>query len=158
MDGRLIKTERVGRTLVITMLREDKRNAINQAMTNSLDAVLNELEDDPELWVGVLSGGSRVFCAGTDIKSGSGKPSTRGGEYGIIRRHRSKPLIDSVEGFAFGGGFEIALACDMIVASQTASFGFPEVKRGLIATSGALFRAPRTLPLNIAREMLLTGG
>ncbi len=158
MDGRLIKTERVGRTLVITMLREDKRNAINQAMTNSLDAVLNELEDDPELWVGVLSGGSRVFCAGTDIKSGSGKPSTRGGEYGIIRRHRSKPLIASVEGFAFGGGFEIALACDMIVASQTATFGFPEVKRGLIATSGALFRAPRTLPLNIAREMLLTGG
>ncbi len=70
MDGRLIKTERIGRTLVITMLREDKRNAINQAMTDSLDAVLNELEDDPELWVGVLSGGSRVFCAGNDIKSG----------------------------------------------------------------------------------------
>lgn len=158
MGEPLIKTERIGRTFVITMLREDKRNAINQDMTNSIDAALNNLEDDPELWVGVLSGGPRVFCAGTDIKSGSGKLSPRGGEYGIIRRHRIKPLIASVEGFAFGGGFEIALACDMIVASETASFGFPEVKRGLIATSGALFRAPRTLPLNIAREMLMTGG
>jgi enoyl-CoA hydratase len=157
MSDEILRCERQGRVLVMTMLREDKRNAINQAMTDAIDAALNELDDDPELWVGVLTGGTRVFCAGTDIKSGSGTPSPRGGEYGIIRRHRRKPLIAAVEGVAFGGGFETALACDLIVASQNARFGFPEVKRGLVATSGALFRAPRALPLNIAKELLITG-
>jgi enoyl-CoA hydratase/carnithine racemase len=81
----------------------------------------------------------------------------RGGEYGVIRRQRNKPLIAAVEGYALGGGFEIALACDLIVASATAQFGLPETKRGLVATSGALFRAPRALPINVARELLITG-
>lgn len=157
MSDEMLRCERRGRALVMTMLREDKRNAINQAMTDAIDSALNELDDDPDLWVGVLTGGTRVFCAGTDIKSGSGTPSPRGGEYGIIRRKRRKPLIAAVEGVAFGGGFETALACDLIVASQNARFGFPEVKRGLVATSGALFRAPRALPLNIAKELLMTG-
>jgi enoyl-CoA hydratase/carnithine racemase len=139
------------------MERVDKRNAINEAMTRALDDALNTLDDDPELWVGVLTGGLEVFSAGTDMKNGSGTPTERGGEYGIIRRTRRKPLVAAVEGVAFGGGFEIALACDVIVAAENARFGLPEVKRGLVPTSGAIFRAPRTLPINIAKEMILTG-
>jgi enoyl-CoA hydratase/carnithine racemase len=98
-----------------------------------------------------------VFSAGTDLSVGASPRTERGGEYGIIRRERAKPLIAAVEGPALGGGFEIVLACDLVVASTTASFGLPEVKRGLIPTSAGLFRSPRALPLNVAKEMLLTG-
>ncbi|NNL85964.1 MAG: enoyl-CoA hydratase [Myxococcales bacterium] len=151
------RTERRGRVFVITMCREDKRNAIDAEMTAALDGALNELDDDPELWVGILSGGARYFSAGTDMKKMSGEPTPRGGEYGIIRRRRTKPLIAAVEGLAFGGGFETALACDIIVAAEDARFGLPEVKRGLLPTSGGIFRAPRHLPVNVAKEMILTG-
>lgn len=146
-----------GRVLVVHLEREDKRNAINGAMALGIDAALNRLDDDPDLWVGVLTGTAGLFCAGTDIKEGSGEPTPRGGEYGIIRRARETPLIAAVEGQALGGGFEIALACDLIVAAETAVFGLPESRRGLVATSGALFRAPRALPVNLARELLITG-
>ena len=81
----------------------------------------------------------------------------RGGEYGIIRRERRKPLVAAVEGFALGGGLEIVLACDLVVASTSARFGLPEVKRGVVPTCGALFRGPCALPVNLAREMVLTG-
>ncbi|WP_068158170.1 enoyl-CoA hydratase-related protein [Rhodococcus phenolicus] len=152
-----VQQEVRGRTLVIRLDREDKRNAIDGAMAAGIDAALNRLDDDPDLWVGVITGTPSVFCAGTDIKDGSGEPTQRGGEYGIIRRQRRTPLIAAVEGPALGGGFEIALACDMIVAAETAVFGLPESRRGLVATSGALFRAPRALPLNVARQLLITG-
>lgn len=152
-----VQTRREGRVCVVTLDREAKRNAIDEEMTLAIDAALNEFEDDPELWVGVLTGGPTVFSAGTDLAGGSGKPTPRGGEYGIIRRKRTKPIIAAVEGVAFGGGLEIAMACDLVVASRAARFGLPEVKRGVVATSGALFRAPRSLPLNVARELLLTG-
>lgn len=141
----------------MTMQRVEKRNAINPEMTEAIDAALNQLDDDPDLWVGVLTGGTRVFSAGTDLKERSGKPTVRGGEYGIIRRRRVKPLIAAVEGLALGGGFEIAIACDVIVAARDARWGFPEVRRGVVASSGALFRAPRSLPLHVAKELLLTG-
>lgn len=152
-----VRSEQRGRVVIVTLEREAKRNAINEEMTQSLDRALNALDDDPELWVGVLSGGENVFCAGTDMKESSGTPTERGGEYGIIRRVRRKPLIAAVEGVAFGGGFEIALACDVIVAAESARFGLPEVKRGLVPTSGGIFRAPRSLPLHVAKEMILTG-
>ena len=153
-----VDLRREGRILILMLAREAKRNAIDEEMTGALDAALNELEDDPGLRVGVLTGGRAVFSAGTDLAGGSGAPTPRGGEYGIIRRKRTKPLIAAVEGVAFGGGLEIAMACDMIVASREARFALPEVRRGVVATSGALFRAPRALPLNVARELLLTGG
>jgi enoyl-CoA hydratase len=148
--------ERHDRTLVIRMEREAKRNAIDQSMTRGIDAALNLLEDDDQLWAGVITGTTAVFSAGTDLKDGSGR-TERGGEYGVIRRRRAKPLIAAVEGPAFGGGFEIALACDLVVASRTARFALPESRRGLVASSGALFRAMRALPLNVARELLITG-
>ncbi|MGF7234088.1 MAG: enoyl-CoA hydratase-related protein [Frankia sp.] len=153
----LIGTERRGRVLVITMQREAKRNAINHEMALGIDAALNELDDDPELWAGVITGTSTVFCAGTALEAGPRAVTERGGEYGIIRRRRTTPLVAAVEGWALGGGFELALACDLIVAARTARFGLPEVQRGLVASSGALFRAPRALPLHVAKQMLLTG-
>lgn len=152
-----VATEYRGHVLLIRMQREEKRNAIHAAMAAELDAALNALEDDPELWVGVLAGTERVFSAGTDLKEGRGQPTPRGGEYGIVRRHRRKPLIAAIEGLALGGGFEIALACDLIVAARNARLGLPEVSRGVIANCGALFRTARSLPVNIARELLITG-
>src|ERR1700739_3456225 len=151
-----VRYERRGRVLVIRMEREAKRNAIDKAMTHGIDAALNLLEDDDQLWAGVITGTTTVFSAGTDLKDGSGR-TERGGEYGLIRRRRAKPLVAAVEGPAFGGGFEIALACDLVVAARTARFALPESRRGVVASSGALFRAMRALPLNVARELLITG-
>ncbi|GAA4983227.1 crotonase/enoyl-CoA hydratase family protein [Pseudonocardia tropica] len=157
MTGTRVTTERHGHVLLIRMTRPEKRNAVDAAMTAGLDEALNTLDDDPDLWCGVLAGDTTAFSAGTDLAAGSGGPTPRGGNYGVVRRDRRRPLIAAVEGVAYGGGFEIVLACDMVVASTTARFGLPEVARGLVANCGALFRAPRPLPLNIAKQLLVTG-
>jgi enoyl-CoA hydratase/carnithine racemase len=146
-----------GRVTIVTITREEKRNAINADVAAGLDAAFNDFEDDHDQWVAVLTGGPNLFCAGTDLKDGPGRPTERGGEYGLIRRRRTKPLIAAVEGFAFGGGFELCMASDMVVAAADARFALPEVKRGVIANSGALFRAARSMPPNVAKELLLTG-
>lgn len=153
----LVTTSRQDRVLLISMQREHKRNAVDRELADALDEALSRLDDDPELWAGVLTGTDRVFCAGSDLTSRGDYVTDRGGEYGIIRRTRRKPLIAAVEGVALGGGFEIVLACDLVVAARDARFGLPEVCRGLVPTCAALFRAPRTLPVNLAREMVLTG-
>jgi enoyl-CoA hydratase/carnithine racemase len=152
-----VECTRHERVLVIALRREEKRNAIDEEMALAIDGALNELEDDDGLWVGILTGGTTVFSAGTDLRVGSGPGTARGGPYGIIRRQRSKPLIAAVEGLALGGGMEIVLACDLVVASSTASFGLPEVKRGLLALYGGVFRSARALPRNVAKEIVLTG-
>lgn len=152
-----VQVIRHDRTLIIGLNRPAKRNAINAALTQGLDEALNLLEDDDDLWCGVLAGGPAVFCAGADLAEGPGDPTERGGFAGLTSRERTKPLIAAVEGHALGGGFELVLSCDLVVASRTASFGFPEVKRGLLADFGGVFRAPRLLPPNVALEMLLTG-
>jgi enoyl-CoA hydratase/carnithine racemase len=151
-----VRSERRGRVLVVRIEREAKRNAIDRVTAEGIDEALNQFEDDGELWAAVITGTATVFSAGTDLKDGGGR-TERGGEYGVIRRRRSKPLIAAVEGPAFGGGFEIALACDLVVAARTARFALPEGRRGVVASSGALFRAMRALPLNVARELLITG-
>lgn len=153
----IVGVETRGRVTIVSILRPDKRNAVNEEVTAGLDAAFNEFEDDPEQWVAVLTGTADLFSAGTDLISGPGDRTDRGGDYGLIRRVRTKPLIAAVEGVAFGGGFELAMACDMVVAGDGARFALPEVKRGVIATSGALFRAARLLPPNLAKELLLTG-
>jgi enoyl-CoA hydratase/carnithine racemase len=153
----IVVVETVGEVLVVRMNRAAKRNAVDAALTAGIDAALNRLEDDPALRVGILTGTPTVFSAGTDMYDPGEKITERGGEYGVIRRVRRKPLIAAVEGYAVGGGFEIVLSCDLVVASTTALFGLPETLRGLVATSGALFRAPRALPLHVATELLLTG-
>ncbi len=153
----LIRTERRGHVLVISINREHKRNSIDRHTADQLDDALNTLDDDPELWVGVLTGTRTMFSAGSDVNANRHYHTDRGGEYGLIRRRRAKPLIAAVEGFALGGGMEIALACDMVVASATSRFGLPEVKIGVLPGSAGLFRAPRSLPVNLARQLILTG-
>lgn len=151
-----VLTEVRGRILVIRLEREQKRNAIDVEMAEGIDAALNRLEDEDDLWAGVITGTTSVFCAGTDMKAGV-HSTERGGQYGVIRRSRPKPLIAAVEGAALGGGFEVVLSCDLVVASASAEFGLPEVKRSLVPICGGLFRAPKALPRNVARELLLTG-
>ncbi len=157
MPADLVATKRDGHVLIITMQRDAKRNAVDRAMADQLDVAFNELEDDPDLWAGVLAGSSVAFSAGSDLKSEGDYYTERGGEYAIIRRVRRKPLIAAVEAMALGGGMEIALACVLVIASEAATFGLPEVKRGLIPACAGLFRGPRALPLNIATELILTG-
>jgi enoyl-CoA hydratase len=152
-----VETSRQGHVLVVRMAREEKRNALNPAITAGIDTAMNQLEDDPELWCGILTGGQRVFSAGADLRTGPGEPTARGGLVGIISRQRTKPLIAAVEGLALGGGLELVLCCDLVVAARTAAFGLPEVKRGLMPDFGGAFRISRVLSVNVAREMLVTG-
>ena len=152
-----IDVRREERLLIISFRREEKRNAINREMADRLDDALNQLDDDDSLWAGVLTGTDSIFCAGSDLTCGGDYVTERGGEYGIIRRVRKKPLIAAVEGAALGGGLEIVLACDLVVAARSARFGLPEVSIGVLPTCAALFRAPNALPLNLARELILTG-
>lgn len=152
-----VTTERRGRVLIARLERAEKRNAMNGEMTRGLDAAMNQLEDDPDLWVGILTGSGGVFSAGSDMRDGLHNSTERGGPYGLVRRKRTRPLIAAVDGLAFGGGLEMVLACDLVVASRAASFALPEVKRGLFALYGGVFRAAHALPLNVARELALTG-
>lgn len=153
----LVVTQQEGHVLVIAINREAKRNAIDRATADALSAALDGLDDDPDLWVGILTGTSTGFSAGSDLTANGDYVTERGGEYGIIRRRRRKPLIAAVEGFALGGGMEIVLACDMVVAATNARFGLPEVRIGVVPTCAGLFRTPSALPRNLAREMVLTG-
>ena len=153
-----VRTTRHGRVLLVELLREEKRNALNAEITAGVDAAMNELEDDRDLWCGVLTGTTNVFSAGADLASGGpGARTERGGWVGLIHRVRSKPLIAAVEGPAVGGGLELVLACDLVVASTTAWFALPEAQRGLMPDFGGVFRSARMLPANVARELLLTG-
>jgi len=148
---------------VVTLCRPEARNAINGAVTAALDRIVRSTELDPEVWVVVLTGsGGRAFCAGADLKEvAAGRLEslfTRdGGFAGLVRARRSKVWIAAVDGLALAGGFEIALACDLIVASEDAEFALPEVKRGLIAAAGGLYRLPRALPRALAFELIATG-
>jgi enoyl-CoA hydratase len=158
----MVDYEVKGRVAVLTLNRPEARNAINGDVANAMEAAIDRLEDDPEIWVSILTHNGPVFCAGADLKAisagkGGELGTKKGGFGGIVRRARTKPVIAAIEGPAFAGGCEIALACDLIVASSEAKFGVPEVKRSLVAAAGALFRLPRALPRNIALEMLMTG-
>jgi enoyl-CoA hydratase len=159
-DTDAVLTERRGRVLLITMNRPEQRNAVNAAVAAGIAGALDELDGDPELSVGVITGAGKGFCAGMDLKAfvAGERPWVEGrGFAGITQRAADKPLIAAIEGFAVAGGLEVALACDLIVAGRGARLGIPEVKRGLIAAGGGLLRLPRTLPRNVAMEMALTG-
>jgi enoyl-CoA hydratase len=152
--------ERRGRILLITINRPDQRNAVNAAVAQGIAEALDELDADPELSVAVLTGAGKGFCAGMDLKAfvAGERPHVEGrGFAGITQRSADKPLIAAIEGFAVAGGLEVALACDLIVASRGARLGVPEVKRSLVAAGGALLRLPRALPRNVAMELALTG-
>ena len=162
-----VQYEALGRVAVITLNRPDARNAVNGDVANAMEAALDQLEADPEIWVGILRANSQgqerpVFCAGADLKAiNSGQAGAlntkRGGFAGFTYRERSKPIIAAVDGLATAGGCEIVLACDLVVASSRASFGLAEVKRSLIAGAGGLFRLPRAIGQAAAMEAILTG-
>jgi enoyl-CoA hydratase len=155
-----VLTERRDNVLVITLNRPEARNAVNLPLAEGIAAGLDELDADDGLSVGVLTGAGGFFCAGMDLKAFvTGERPWVGdrGFAGIVQRASRKPLIAAVEGFAVAGGFEIALACDLIVAAQGAKFGIPEVKRSLVAAGGALLRLPQRIPYGIAMELALTG-
>ncbi len=156
----VVLLERRERVLVITLNRPEARNAVNAAMAGAIAAALDSLDAEPELLVGIVTGSPPGFCAGMDLKAFAAgeRPWIEGrGFAGIAERGARKPLIAAVEGFAMAGGFEIALACDLIVAARDARFAIPEVKRGLFAAGGALLRLPRALPYHLAAELALTG-
>jgi len=151
-----------GHRAIITINRPDARNAVNADVANGIEEAIDQLEADDALWVGILTGVPPVFSAGADLKEiNAGRAGSlataRGGFAGITSRERSKPIIAAVDGPALAGGTEITLACDLIVASTSARFGIPEVKRSLVAAGGGLFRLPRKLPFNVAMELTLTG-
>ncbi|MFF1615455.1 crotonase/enoyl-CoA hydratase family protein [Amycolatopsis sp. NPDC058278] len=155
-----VRTERIGSTLLITIDRPQARNAVNAAVATQLAAALDELESDPTLRAGVLTGAEDTFSAGMDLKAAlkGESPEIPGrGFGGLTEAELTKPLIAAVEGFAMGGGFELALGCDLIVAAENAKFGLPEVKRGLIAAGGGVIRLPKRIPHHLAMEFLLTG-
>ncbi|MCF6387007.1 crotonase/enoyl-CoA hydratase family protein [Mycobacterium sp. MBM] len=154
-----ILTERRGRTLVITINRPEVRNAFNLPVAQGLAAAMDELDDSPELSVAVLTGAGGNFSAGMDLKAfASGQiPHVEGRGMGFTQRPPRKPVIAAVEGYALAGGTELVLATDLIVASRTATFGIPEVKRGLVAAAGALLRLPHRIPYQKAVELALTG-
>lgn len=151
---------RRGGVQVITINRPEAKNAINGAVANGIAAAVDELEKSDDLHVAVLTGSGGTFCAGMDLKAFlRGETPTVGdrGLGGITQAPPRKPLIGAVEGWAVAGGFELLLACDMVVAAGTARFGVPEVKRALVAGAGAAMFLPRRIPQAIALEMLLTG-
>jgi enoyl-CoA hydratase/carnithine racemase len=148
---------RDGGVLVMTMRRPERRNAVDQPLADALDAAMHRLEHEDGLRVGVLTGGGGYFSAGTDLTLDASPTTADGGEYGFVRRSRTRPLIAAVEGFALGGGMEMVLACDMVVAAEDAVLGLPETLRGVVANCGALFRAPERLGPQVAMELLLTG-
>ena len=159
-DEQAVLTEVRGRVLVITINRPDQRNAVNGAVANGIASALDQLDGSDELSVGVLTGAGKGFSAGMDLKAFvAGESSWVGdrGFAGITQRAAAKPLIAAIEGFAVAGGLEVALSCDLIVASKGARLGVPEVKRSLVAAGGALLRLPRVLPRTIAMELALTG-
>jgi enoyl-CoA hydratase len=159
-DESVILTEPRGAVLVITINRPDARNSMNKAAAEAMGAALDRLDDDANLSVGVITGAGKGFSAGMDLKGfASGEFPVAGdrGFAGIAQRSARKPLIAAVEGFALAGGLEIALACDIIVASREAKLGIPEVGVGLFAGAGALLRLPRRVGLGQAALLALTG-
>ncbi|MFG2847972.1 crotonase/enoyl-CoA hydratase family protein [Kitasatospora sp. NPDC048296] len=156
----LVRTERRDGVLVITLNRPEARNAVDRPTAQALAAALDLLEGDSGLRVGILTGSGGTFSAGMDLKAfarGESPVLDGRGFGGLTRAARTTPLIAAVEGWALGGGTEMVLACDLVVAAHDARFGLPEVTRGIVAPEGGLVRLPRRIPPTVAAELLLTG-
>lgn len=155
-----ILTERRNHVFVITINRPEARNAFDAESAQALEAAADTLDADDSLFIGVITGVGGTFSAGADLKAAArgerGATSKRGG-FGFFAKPPRKPVIAAVEGFAVGGGFELALSCDLIVAAKTAKLGLPEVRHNVVALGGGLFRLPKRMPYHIAMELALTG-
>ena len=158
----VVERERRGRVGILTLNRPEARNAVSDEVSRAIEAALDEFEADDEVWAVVITGTGPTFCAGADLKmvaQGRGMEiaTKRGGFGGIVTRDFPKPLIAAVNGPALAGGFEIVLACDLVVAAEDAKFGLPEVKRGLFAAAGGPMRLAKRVPLALATEIVVTG-
>ncbi len=149
--------------VLVTLNRPEKRNAVNVALADALEEAVKRADADAEVRAVILTSSvDKVFCAGADLAAvaagqARGLETPWGGFAGFVYAPRRKPWIAAVEGMALGGGFEIVLACDMVVASHNARFGLPEVKRSLIAGAGGVHRIANVLPRNLANELIATG-
>ena len=154
-----VLVEQRDRILIITINRPQAKNAVNAEVSRGLADAMDRLDDDAGLSVGVLTGAGGSFCAGMDLKAFARGENVvvEGRGMGFTERPPVKPLIAAVEGYGLAGGMELALACDLIVASNDGAFGIPEVKRGLVAGGGGLLRLPQRIPPAIAMELALTG-
>ena len=157
-DEVLVETD--GGVAVITINRPQARNAINKAVATQVATALDELDARGDVRALVLTGAGGTFSSGMDLKAfAAGELPTADGRGfgGIVERPPGKPIVAAVEGYALAGGFELALACDLVVASEEATFGLPEVTRGLVAGAGGLLRLPARIPYHVAMEIALTG-
>lgn len=161
MNDASVQVRTQGHVQIVTINRPHVRNAISLEVARALAAAMIELDTRNDLHVGILTGAGGNFCSGMDLKAFAyegAEPAIEGrGFAGLCEAPPRKPLIAAVEGHAVAGGFEMVLACDLVVASRTASFGLPEAKRGLVASSGGLMRLPHRVPVALAMEMALTG-
>jgi crotonobetainyl-CoA hydratase len=152
-----------GDVLIITINRPEARNAVNSAVSIGVGDALQAAQDDPEVRAVVITGAGESFCAGADLKAISRRENLfhpDHGEWGFagyVHHYIDKPTIAAVNGTALGGGSELALASDLVVAEERAKFGLPEVKRGLIAAAGGVFRIVDHLPRKVAMELIFTG-
>lgn len=145
---------------VMELHRPHRRNAFDGELTRAFDQALTELDDDPELWVGIVYGGTEAFSAGADLKAvttGDIPVLPGKGFGGFAQRSHAKPLIAAVEGPALGGGTELALYCDLVVVAEGATLGLPEIRRGILAGGGGLLRLGQALPKAAAMEIALLG-
>ncbi|MDT5234759.1 MAG: enoyl-CoA hydratase [Mycobacterium sp.] len=155
----VVLVEQRDRILIITINRPEAKNAVNAAVSQGMADAVDRLDGDAGLSVGVLTGAGGSFCAGMDLKAFARGENVvvEGRGMGFTQRPPVKPLIAAVEGYGLAGGMELALACDLIVASKDGAFGIPETKRGLVAGGGGLLRLPQRIPYAIAMELALTG-
>ncbi len=154
--------ERNGRVGIIRLNRPEARNAVNHDIATGVEAALDEFESDDGVQAVVITGNGPTFCAGADLKlvatGRGGEMATKRGSFaGLVTRDFPKPIIAAVNGPALAGGFEIVLSCDLVVAADHATFGLPEVKRGLFAAAGGLIRLPKRIPTALATEIAITG-
>jgi len=159
-ESNRILTERRGPILIVTINRPEAKNAFDAATSSAMNAAMDLLDREDDLFVGVITGAGGTFSAGADLKeaaSGAKRERPPRGGFGVFAQPPRKPLIAAVEGYAVGGGFELCLACDLIVAAESARFGLPEVRHNVVAIGGALFRLPKRLPYHLAMELALTG-
>jgi enoyl-CoA hydratase len=157
-----VEVERRDGVGIIRLNRPEARNAVNGDLANGVEAALDEFEGDDAIQAVVITGNGPTFSAGADLKliaagRGAEMATAKGNFAGLVRRDFPKPIIAAVNGPAFAGGFEIVLACDLVVAAEEAQFGIPEVKRGLFAAAGALIRLPKRIPTALATELAITG-
>jgi len=158
--GDAVLLDRRGHVMVMTMNRPEALNALDQPLIDALLAAYDLLANDDDLWVGVVAGAGRAFCAGLDrasISAGSSAVSPERGYPQLLRHPTRKPIVAAVQGFAIGAGASLALSCDLIVAERGASFSLPEVALGIVAGGGGALMVSELLPPKIAAEFLLAG-